>query len=91
MRSTSLGSVHDNVGLPSAVCCKTTSVQQCVDVSCRRAVSSGFRGRNSLFIKEKSSLVRAAGGQLSRLLLPVLCHSQERERSPSYSGIADPQ
>ncbi len=50
MRSTSLGSVYDNAGLSSAICCKTTSVQQCVDVSHRRG-----RGRNSLFIKEKGS------------------------------------
>ncbi|KAI2664938.1 Retrovirus-related Pol polyprotein from transposon 17.6 [Labeo rohita] len=79
MRSTSLGSVYDNAGLSFAVCCKTSSVQQCVDVSHRREVRSGFRGRNSLFIKKKGNSSCAAGRQLSGLLLLVLCHSQERD------------
>ncbi len=55
MRSTPLGIIQDRMGLSSAVCCKTSSFQQCVNVNSRGGVSSDFRGRNNLSIEQKSN------------------------------------
>ncbi|XP_048059471.1 uncharacterized protein LOC125276089 [Megalobrama amblycephala] len=91
MRSSPLGFLHNKPGLSSAICCKTSTFQQCVNVNSTRGVSSDFRGRNNLFIEQKSNSSCAARGQPPRLLLTVLRHSQKRRGSPSHSGFTEPQ
>ncbi len=96
MSSSSLGFSHYRQGLQTPVCCKTMaairqSVQWRGNVSGPGGVSSCSGGRNILLTDKRSDKNNYNGRNATGILLPLLCDSQERGRSPSHSGFTNPQ